>query len=286
MKRKLFNAALFAAVLVAAPVSTFVSCADYDSDIENLQNQNNDLEALVLQKEQVLNDKIAALEAQNKELEAAYKAADEALKQALADKPADMRLFLGMELGEGNHDPARAAEIAASPELDFVLGSLHNLEKKTDFYEIHYESYEQCAQLMDEYADELVALSKLDFYDAMAHIGYTIRYMRRDGFDVSFDLEHFGDKVEATLKNLIAGGRGLEINCSGYRTKRILSPVPGVDILRLYKQLGGEIITVGSDAHRTNQAGKGLAEGLDTLRELGYKYYTVFEKRKPEFIKL
>lgn len=210
----------------------------------------------------------------------------EMFKQALADKPADMRLFLGMELGEGNHDPARAAEIAASPELDFVLGSLHNLEKKTDFYEIHYESYEQCAQLMDEYADELVALSKLDFYDAMAHIGYTIRYMRRDGFDVSFDLEHFGDKVEATLKNLIAGGRGIEINCSGYRTKRILSPVPGVDILRLYKQLGGEIITVGSDAHRTNQAGKGLAEGLDTLRELGYKYYTVFEKRKPEFIKL
>ena len=92
--------------------------------------------------------------------------------------------------------------------------------------------------------------------------------------------------MEATLKNLIAGGRGIEINCSGYRTKRILSPVPGVDILRLYKQLGGEIITVGSDAHRTNQAGKGLAEGLDTLRELGYKYYTVFEKRKPEFIKL
>lgn len=90
MKRKLFNAALFAAVLVAAPVSTFVSCADYDSDIENLQNQNNDLEALVLQKEQVLNDKIAALEAQNKELEAAYKAADEALKQALADNKTEI----------------------------------------------------------------------------------------------------------------------------------------------------------------------------------------------------
>ena len=90
MKRKLFNAALFAAVLVAAPVSTFVSCADYDSDIENLQNQNNDLEALVLQKEQVLNDKIAALEAQNKELEAAYKAADEALKQALADNKTEL----------------------------------------------------------------------------------------------------------------------------------------------------------------------------------------------------
>ena len=90
MKRKLFNAALFAAVLVAAPVSTFVSCADYDSDIENLQNQNNDLEALVLQKEEVLNGKIAALEEQNKKLEEAYKAADEALKQALADNKTEI----------------------------------------------------------------------------------------------------------------------------------------------------------------------------------------------------
>ncbi len=90
MKRKLFNAALFAAVLVAAPVSTFVSCADYDSDIENLQNQKNDLEALLLQKEQVLNDKIATLEAENDALEAAYKAADAALTQALADNKTEL----------------------------------------------------------------------------------------------------------------------------------------------------------------------------------------------------
>lgn len=207
-------------------------------------------------------------------------------KDALAQIPADMKLFLGMELGEGNHDPKRAAEIAASPELDFVLGSLHNLEKKKDFYEMHYESYDECMTLMDEYADELINLSKMDFFDVMAHIGYTIRYMRRDGFDVSFDLKNFGDKTEVILKNLIANGKGIEINCSGYRTSNISAPIPGADILRLYKQLGGEIITTGSDAHRTKQAGKGLSEGMATLRELGFKYYTVFEKRKPEFIKL
>ncbi len=207
-------------------------------------------------------------------------------KDALAVIPPDMKLFLGMELGEGNHAPVRAAEIAASEELDFVLGSLHNLENIIDFYEMRYESYEQCIKLMDEYADELIDLSKMDFFDVMAHIGYTIRYMRRDGFDVSFDIKNFGDKTEAILKNLIERGKGIEINCSGYRTKTIGAPIPSEDILRLYKKLGGEIITIGSDAHRTNQAGKGLTEGLDTLRTLGYKYYTVFEKRKPEFIKL
>lgn len=127
MKRKLFNAALFAAVLVAAPVSTFVSCADYDSDIENLQNQNNDLEALVLQKEQVLNDKIAALEAQNKELEAAYKAADEALKQALADNKTEI-------LGEIATCKAEceAAIKNLQGQIDALKKSLGELQDKHD----------------------------------------------------------------------------------------------------------------------------------------------------------
>lgn len=127
MKRKLFNAALFAAVLVAAPVSTFVSCADYDSDIENLQNQNNDLEALVLQKEEVLNGKIAALEAQNKELEAAYKAADEALKKALADNKTEI-------LGEIATCKAEceAAIKNLQEQIDALKKSLGELQEKHD----------------------------------------------------------------------------------------------------------------------------------------------------------
>ena len=83
MKRKLFNAALFAAVVVAAPVGTFVSCADYDGDVENLQGQVTDIQALLDQKEQALKDKIDVLEEQNKALEAASKAAEEALKNQL-----------------------------------------------------------------------------------------------------------------------------------------------------------------------------------------------------------
>lgn len=127
MKRKLFNAALFAAVLVAAPVSTFVSCADYDSDIENLQNQNNDLEALVLQKEEVLNGKIAALEAQNKELEAAYKAADEALKQALADNKTEILAEIATCKAE-----CKAAIDNLQTQIDALKKSLGELQEKHD----------------------------------------------------------------------------------------------------------------------------------------------------------
>lgn len=83
MKRKLLNAALFGAVLVAAPVSTFVSCADYDSDINVLNKQIEDLNALVEKKEAVINDQIKNLDAQVKAVEEAYKKADDDLKSQL-----------------------------------------------------------------------------------------------------------------------------------------------------------------------------------------------------------
>lgn len=207
-------------------------------------------------------------------------------KKTLAKKPADMKILLGMELGEGNHNPTRAAEIAASPELDFVLGSLHNLKDTPDFYAYPFSSEAECRGLIDRYLDELIALAAYDFFDVMAHIGYTVRYMRRKGFDLWVTTADYRDKLETLLRRLIEGGRGIEINCAGFRDKNVGGPVPTVDVLRLYKQLGGEIITVGSDAHKTVHAGVGLKEGFDILRELGYQYVTVYEKRKPEFIKI
>ncbi|MGN0061477.1 MAG: hypothetical protein ACI382_03850 [Alloprevotella sp.] len=140
MKRKLFNAALFAAVVVAAPVGTFVSCADYDSDIENLQGQVTDLQTLLNQKEQALNDKIAALEAQDQALEAAYKAADEALKNQLAQQIADLNTSLSADIEAVKLDlegqiAACKAECAAQrallqAEIDSLKGRVATAEGK------------------------------------------------------------------------------------------------------------------------------------------------------------
>lgn len=140
MKRKLFNAALFAAVVVAAPVGTFVSCADYDSDIENLQGQVTDLQTLLNQKEQALNDKIAALEAQDQALEAAYKAADEALKNQLAQQIADLNTSLSADIAAVKLDlegqiAACKAECAAQrallqAEIDSLKGRVTTAEGK------------------------------------------------------------------------------------------------------------------------------------------------------------
>ena len=179
----------------------------------------------------------------------------------------------GIELGEANHDPDAAKEAALEPGLDFVLGSLHNLRGKPDFFEYPYISEEQCAQL-----------TAFPYFDAMAHIGYTSRYMHRDGFAAEITAELYRDELAAIYEALIAQGRGIEINVSGLRCGH--TSYPNASSLALYHDLGGEIITLGSDAHEPQDASVGIREGAELLRRLGFRYYTVFEKRKPTFLSL
>ena len=120
----------------------------------------------------------------------------------------------------------------------------------------------------------------------MAHIGYTRRYMLRDGYDLPLTMENHGDELDAIFRTLIAGGRGIEMNCSGLRNPGIRDTIPVFSVIRRYRELGGEIITLGSDAHCTADAALGNARGLELLREAGFRYFTVFRQRKPEFIKL
>jgi histidinol-phosphatase (PHP family) len=200
---------------------------------------------------------------------------------ALPDVPAGVELCLGMELGEANHCPELALKLAAEPELDLVLGSLHNLRNTPDFYYLRYESEAQCEALNRRYLEELLELSALPCFDVMAHIGYTRRYMRRAGFEAALDRERFGDLLEALLRNLIEKGKGIEVNCSGLREGA--GTFPGLPVLRLYRELGGEIITVGSDAHSPSTAGTGIAQGFELLREAGFRHVALFRRRKPEF---
>jgi len=200
---------------------------------------------------------------------------------ALPDTPAGVELRLGMELGEANHHPELAEKLAAEPELDLVLGSLHNLRNTPDFYYLHYESEAQCEALNRRYLEELLELSSLPCFDVMAHIGYTRRYMRRAGFEAHIDRERFGDLLEAILRNLIEKGKGIEVNCSGLREGA--GTFPGLPVLRLYRELGGEIVTVGSDAHSPSTAGAGIAQGFALLREAGFRHVALYRRRKPEF---
>ena len=191
-----------------------------------------------------------------------------------------LRLRYGVELGDAPTDFAAAQQALTEP-LDFVIASVHNLDLPaggTDFYEVKYSSMALCQAHMDNYLSTMEAISQWDGYDVLGHIPYLLRYMRdRDCQPIR--LEEWEERLRFILSNAIARGKGMELN-----TNRGGSLADYLWLIALYRELGGEIVTVGTDAHRPQDVGKGVSAAYQMLKEAGFRHITTFEGRKPQFI--
>ena len=208
-----------------------------------------------------------------------WQACTEQLERARALCPKGLELCMGIEINVPHLFAERARQLLGEVELDLVVGSVHNLQQDgMDFCEWTYPDENRCYRALDDYFDSLLAVSGMEEVDILAHIPYTLRYMNeRDGNHAVLD--DYYERMEVILSNLITRGAGMELN-----TNRGKSVVDYCPILERYRRLGGEIVTLGSDAHVARDIGKGIPEGVELLRELGFRYYTVYRRRKPEFI--
>lgn len=185
----------------------------------------------------------------------------------------------GVELGQAISRPEAAEKVLLEPGIDFVLGSMHVSPGGLDYYWVNFTSEEQCYEMMEEYLQCLLEISRTDYYDSLAHLTYPLRYMRgRDGQNVSF--RRYDDLVHEILKTLVERGKALELNTSGYRTNSG-EPLPPEYMLRMYREMGGDLITIGTDAHEPKHMNDGLEQGMELLRRCGFRYITLYENRKP-----
>ena len=194
-----------------------------------------------------------------------------------------VNLLLGIELSSAARYPEFARGVTGGLPLDFIIGSVHNLKGCVDFYCLKYETEEQCFALLERYVDEHFELLRLCDFDVFGHIGYPLRYMKAQGFDVS--LSPFGERLSALFKELADTGRGIEINTSGLRGSPGCT-MPELSLLRMFRECGGEIVTIGSDAHEPEHVGCGVRDAQALLLDAGFRYQCVFKNRKAEFIKL
>ena len=192
-----------------------------------------------------------------------------------------LTLKLGLELGTGYLDDTVVR--TAPTELDFVIGSLHNRSLSSgglDFFYGEYQDPAVCYQALDDYFAQMEVLAPLDCYDVLGHIIYPLRYMQPQCRE-ALDLGRYMERIRELLRVAIAGGRGMEVNT--YRGKTIEDWRP---VLAHFKDLGGEALTVGSDAHAPESMALGVREAYALLQEMGFRYITVYEGRKPRFVKL
>lgn len=204
-------------------------------------------------------------------------------KEAFADK---IQVLRGIEMGQPTYDTALTEKSLARFEYDFVIGSIHNLRETPDFCELDYPNLtqENIYSLLEKYFEEELLLAKWNGFDTLAHLTYPMRYIVQSG-RFNTDLSRYDDIVDEIFKTLIANGKALEINTSGLR-QPIGKTMPTENYVRRFKELGGELLTLGSDAHFTEHVGAGIDQGYEIAEACGFKYVTYFKDRKPIQVKI
>lgn len=166
--------------------------------------------------------------------------------------------------------------------LDFIIASTHLVEHMDPYYPEYFEHFKDKCIL--RYLE--VTLDNLDVFtdfSVYGHLDYIVRCSAKFGYE--YEPMEYMDIYDAILKKIISLGKGIEINTAGFKAG-LNHAHPHPVVLKRYKELGGEIITVGSDAHESKHIAYNFDIVPDILKEAGFKYYTVFDKLKPEFIKL
>lgn len=206
--------------------------------------------------------------------------------QALYSRKIEIRMGaeLGLQphLGDFFHSWLRTC-IQKDISFDFLIGSTH-LVDGTDPYYPEFWSGRGPDAALGRYLDiALENIRAFDGFDVYGHLDYIIRYIP-DG-ERRFSYSAYAGQTDSILRLLIQKGKGIEINTGGWKAG-LSEPNPCRDVIRRYRELGGEIITMGSDAHTPEYVSFRFEDAKELLRSCGFRYYTVFRERKPEFVKL
>lgn len=225
----------------------------------------------------------------NADLEECAKLVNEE-KSRIAENSLPVTLLHGVELAHAHEKPKEATDIISNHSYDFILGSLHKFIDKTDFALFKYSeiSEDDLVKDFETYLENIYKVAATADFDSFAHCTYPLRYYMRNNKLVELCKEPSkyipknAPHYEDIFKMLIQRGKALEINTSGIKFNEVT--LPTYDLVKLYRKLGGELVTIGSDSHDTKYLGSGVDIAEEMLKELGFPGVTVYIKRKEKVI--
>lgn len=202
-----------------------------------------------------------------------------ALKEKYADQ---IEVNIGLEAGIEPHTYEEQMARTRDVPFDFIINSCHVVTRKLCYFPDFFAKYGTCEGIRMYLECVYNNVCTFSNYDVVGHIDFLVRFApEKEKYDAAANLDITG-KI---LRRVIEDGKGIEANSAGYR-KGLNSPNPCFLILKQYRELGGEIITIGSDAHVHTDIGSCFEETGKVLKEAGFKYYCTFKERKPRFHKL
>ena len=193
----------------------------------------------------------------------------------------EISLKLGMEFGMQMHTVEKYEKLFARYPFDFIILSVHQVEDK-EFWTQDFQAGRTQQQYNERYYDEMLQLVRnYHNYSILGHVDLIARYDKAG----VYPFEKIKPVLTEIFKTVIADGKGIEVNTSSHRYG-LKDLTPARDILKLYWELGGRIVTIGSDSHKPEHLNAYIDETKEELKKLGYTEFCTFEQMKPIFHKL
>ena len=197
----------------------------------------------------------------------------------------DLKIFSGIEVGVYPLSAQTVKRFLSGYEFDVVIASVHYLDGVDPYIGTFYkgktlrESYGRYFEAMYE------SITALEDFNILGHYDYIGRYSPYP--DRSIKYRDFPDIFDAIFKYLIENGKSLEINTNTYRRRdNIAPPQPDPNILKRYKELGGELVSLTSDAHNIDRIAENFDYYTQFIKRCGFKCLTYFDKRIAVKIKI
>lgn len=205
----------------------------------------------------------------------AYRTGFLEMRKKYGDK---IRLLWGVEIGLQPNLAEWNQNYVNRHPFDFIIGSEHNPENRDPYYPAFFEGRTEEASYTLYFEETLTNLKLFSDFDSIGHMDYIVRYGPNKNKEYSF--AKYSDYIEPILEFIISHGIALEVNAGGYRNG-LGEPNPCKDIIIRYKELGGELITIGSDAHTPQSMCFEFDRIENLLLDCGFKYHAIFIGRKP-----
>lgn len=190
----------------------------------------------------------------------------------------EITIKIGLEFGIQMHTIPQFESLFQRYPFDFIILSIHQVEDK-EFWTQDFQQGRTQQEYNEHYYEEMLNVVKnYKNYSVLGHMDLITRYDENG----VYPFEKIKPIVEEILKIIIQDGKGIELNTS-YHRYGLKDTTPSVEILKLYRELGGRILTIGSDSHKPEHLGKDIGDAKILLKDLGFQNFCTYEKMQPVF---
>ncbi len=193
----------------------------------------------------------------------------------------NINIKTGLEFGMQVHTIPSYQNLYNRYDYDFIILSIHQIDDQELWTQDYQKGKTQQEYIEGYYQEMLNVIKNYKDYSVLGHLDLITRYDEIG----NYPFEKIKPIITEILQLVIKDGKGIEINTSSHRYG-LKDSTPSRDILKLYKELGGKIITIGSDSHKPEHLGAYIDEAKELLKELSFEYYCTFEKMEPIYHKL